>query len=158
MNTNARLLAHECSLPVIKFYYFFITRGNDTRNKHKWCLLHHECLFQLTLPEELHEKRARVYECLFQVLFRHNALWNSVIIVVMALLRRRIIFFQSTTLCIVNAGISFPAWTVNLCECRYLFADTNYGNTVSLNCAMLVIVVMVLAVVPWFKFNYISIF
>ena len=27
--------AHSCSLPVIQFYYFFITRGNDTRNEHE---------------------------------------------------------------------------------------------------------------------------
>ena len=53
---------YYCALfgAVIKFYYFFITRGNDTRNKHEWCLLHHKCLFQVTLPEELHKKQAQV--------------------------------------------------------------------------------------------------
>ena len=57
------------------------------------------------LLEELHEKRSDPMR-----------VEHRVIIVVMVLLRRRITFFRSTTLCIVNAAIPLPAWTVILCE------------------------------------------
>ena len=67
------------------------------------------------LPEELHEKWARVYECLFQVLFWHNALWNGVIIVVMPLFTATHYFFPIYSILFVwVVGFFLPTRTAYL--------------------------------------------
>ena len=97
---------------VIKCYYFFLTRGNDTRNKHESTSACFKWRYQRNYTWNKHS-------------WWHNALWNSVIIVVMPSFIATHYFFS-----IVSDDIPLPPRAVFLCVCLHYFADTNCVNTV----------------------------